>query len=137
MASFPLDLKEETVTLMMVDEYQIFADPSSTYVIKGVLGELEQEGTIVAPIEAGEELVQEGAEEALEFLAKEVYSDGGRDDLHVEVKRKEESPGCTRMSRKLTRCSLRLTVLTRSIPHVGIVMMASASESPTPVWVTP
>lgn len=51
--SFPLDLNEERFS-MMVDKPQTYEEPSLTHVIKGVLDELEVEGTML--VEASEEV---------------------------------------------------------------------------------
>lgn len=61
-SSFPLDLVEESVIPMMVDELQTLEETSLTYVIEGIVDELELERTMLA--EAGEEVAQEGAKEA-------------------------------------------------------------------------
>lgn len=96
MASFPLNLEVETITWMMFDELKVFEEPSLTQVIEGVMDELEPEGTIVTSTETGEEVMQEGTEEALESLAEEVRGNGGhKEEVHGEVEYEEDLPRCT------------------------------------------
>lgn len=46
-------------------------------------------GTTIATVKAGEWVTQEGAEEVLESLAKELFTDGGDEEgVHTEVQRK-------------------------------------------------
>lgn len=50
MTHFPLDLKEETITPIMVYEPHTYEEQSLTHVIDGVLGELDQEGTMLVKV---------------------------------------------------------------------------------------
>lgn len=52
---FPVDLKEETVTPMVVGEPQTYLESSQTYGTKRILGELGLEG--IMPTEEGVEVM--------------------------------------------------------------------------------
>lgn len=113
-ASFPFDLKEEAVTLMMVNEPQIFEGP--TQVIERVPNELELEGTIIMPVEADTEAVQEGGRRHLSLWPRRSL----RTEATERVYMRNSIAGrmswrSTRRLRKATRRSLRLRALTRSI----------------------
>lgn len=78
---------------MMVDELDIFHDPSPSQVIKGVLDEFGPEGILVTPSEVGEEDTKEDVRGGTRIFGWEILTDRGHEgDTQTEVPCEEVAP---------------------------------------------
>lgn len=122
-AAFPLDLDEETITLMMVNEHQTYEKPPSVTVIEEVWAGLSQRGQL------GKEVV----EEVPEPFSEEVPS-GGDHEEHV-YGMPDHGRTYLKYSRKLKRtakCNFKLRVFTKP-PSIPLMVRNNPFSSPPKV----
>lgn len=116
---------------MIVDELQTYKEPSLTYVIEGIFRELDPKGTV--PTEAGEEVAQEGVEEAPEPFAEKVPRSGDHEEgTYKEVDHEEDVLKVFPKGEEGGEVYPKTKDVGEGPPSTPVLMKVDASKSPLP-----